>query len=392
MTREEIRDGLLKKPVDINGEFKNPIKLVQDDGLFQQCVDFWQGLQSSTQDVSKLCSQLGTEEEVPISSLKSIQYGIKADKVWAILAKPGDENRPVVVVKTKRGLVLLDGNTRAFIRREMDESTVKAYVLRIDKRTETGSKLFETTYSDWQKSREYITTNSDGTRNFDRAKYDNIYKDFRDRSEDHLTKDVLGKGMNRKYLGGYFRHECDEIIEKIRKGELDLDEMEADGTVMDSMRRFDKTKKGDDSRIETKKKGVFSKLFESVLMDNAVFYDMVKAELHDAKGVQIYSDEPLRDNYSCLDYSREGDDRDEDERGEGFDRRFRWDDCTLTMDDDGLYFKSASGKNGCVTIYAIMKAELKPNRVVIWVGPKDSSEEMAVVSFYTEEKRDPRHT
>jgi len=145
VTKEELRDELGKTPVDINGEFKNPLKLVKDDGLFQDCVDFWQGIESHAGPTgpAALCAHLGTLEKVKISDLKSIQFGIKADKVWAILGKPGDENRPVVVVKTKRGPVLLDGNTRAFIKSEMGEKEIDAHVLKLEKKRTDGSKLFE---------------------------------------------------------------------------------------------------------------------------------------------------------------------------------------------------------------------------------------------------------
>ena len=119
---------------------------------------------------------------------------------------------------------------------------------------------------------------------------------------------------------------------------------------------------------------------ESVLAVNANFYDFVKNELHDISGIDIYSDEPLGSNYSCFDFGYEGDDN--FERTES-DRRHIWKNCKLTMDDDGLYWESESGKNACLTIYAIVKAEAGPDHVRLWVAPKDSCDEMAVVDFYS---------
>ena len=130
----------------------------------------------------------------------------------------------------------------------------------------------------------------------------------------------------------------------------------------------------------------FKRIYEKVLKDNAKFYDLVYNELHDVDNVQIFSSEPdIRDNFSCFDYSKEGCDRKEDDH----DDRFRWDKCKLTMDDDGLYWKSKSGKNAALTIYSIVKAELKSNEVRIWVAPIDSSDQMAVVSFFTNKSKDP---
>jgi len=100
-------------------------------------------------------------------------------------------------------------------------------------------------------------------REFDEEKW----KNFRDRSEDNLTKDHLGKGLNRKGLGGYFSHEADEIIDKIRKGELDPDEMERDELVMSAMRRAGKTQKGNDSRIDLRKKNFIQRMFDASIVD-----------------------------------------------------------------------------------------------------------------------------
>lgn len=117
---------------------------------------------------------------------------------------------------------------------------------------------------------------------------------------------------------------------------------------------------------------------ESVLTDNAAFYDTVRYELHDQTGIDIYSDEPLGSNSSCFDYAGEGDDNNEMTEE---DRRYLWKNCKLTMDDDGLYWESASGKHGSLLCYAIVKAELRPKYVKLWIAPIDSSEEMGVVEF-----------
>jgi hypothetical protein len=119
---------------------------------------------------------------------------------------------------------------------------------------------------------------------------------------------------------------------------------------------------------------------ESVLSDNSVFYDTVRTELHNQTGIDVYSDEPLGSNNSCFDYSNEGDDRDGTMES---DRRHFWRDCKLTMDDDGLYWESASGKHAALLCYAILKAELKQKHIKLWVAPIDSSEEMGVVEFFT---------
>jgi len=118
---------------------------------------------------------------------------------------------------------------------------------------------------------------------------------------------------------------------------------------------------------------------------------MLIEEMHELDHVQIYSDEPKRGSFSCFDYSHEGDDKDKDEEDPEYDDRFRWDDCKLTFDDDGLYWKSKKGKNAALTAYAVKKAELKPYQITLWVAPTDSSDQMAVVDFYTDKKRDPLH-
>jgi hypothetical protein len=122
------------------------------------------------------------------------------------------------------------------------------------------------------------------------------------------------------------------------------------------------------------------RFIESVLSDKASFYDMVRSELHDQTGVDIYSDEPLGSIFSCFDYSKEGDDNNEQVEE---DRRHFWKNCKLTMDDDGLYWESASGKHAALLCYAILKAELKPEHIKLWVCPADSSDEMGVVEFFT---------
>jgi hypothetical protein len=121
------------------------------------------------------------------------------------------------------------------------------------------------------------------------------------------------------------------------------------------------------------------RFIESVLSDNAKFYDLVRTELHGQTGIDVYSDEPLGSNTSCFDYSDEGDDSEMTEE----DYRHYWKDCKLTMDDDGLYWESASGKHAALLCYAILKAEIKPKRIKLWVCPTDSSEEMGVVEFFT---------
>jgi hypothetical protein len=123
------------------------------------------------------------------------------------------------------------------------------------------------------------------------------------------------------------------------------------------------------------------RFIESVLTDNGAFYDIVRYELHDKTGIDVYSDEPLGSNDSCFDYSGEGDDRSEMMKMEK-DRRHIWRNCKLTMDDDGLYWESASSKHGALLCYAIVKAELRPKYVKLWIAPIDSSDEMGVVEFF----------
>jgi hypothetical protein len=142
MDLDELKAELKERPVDINGEFQNPIKLVQSDSLFNDCVGFWKGLDRGS-DTLRLCAHLGTLTEVDISKLRSIQWGIKAEKVEAILGNPQHLQIPVAVVKTKKGLVLLDGNTRAFIKSKLGDKTIDAYVIELKKSNADGSKLFE---------------------------------------------------------------------------------------------------------------------------------------------------------------------------------------------------------------------------------------------------------
>jgi hypothetical protein len=125
------------------------------------------------------------------------------------------------------------------------------------------------------------------------------------------------------------------------------------------------------------------RFIESVLSDNASFYDAIRSELHDQAGVNVYSDEPIGSNFSCFDYNDEGDDRDLRSSTQEGDYRHYWKDCKLVMDDDGLYWESVNGKHAALLCYAILKAELKPKHVKLWVGPIDSSEEMGVVDFFT---------
>jgi len=128
-----------------------------------------------------------------------------------------------------------------------------------------------------------------------------------------------------------------------------------------------------------------SKLFESVMKDAATFYDMVQNELHGLKDVQVYSDEPFGDSVSCFDFNGDGDDQTDEERSSL--NMFKWDHCELTMDDDGLYWKSRSGITCSLLIYTVVKAVLKPNHIRLWIAPKDSSEDMGVVDFYTKESK-----
>ncbi|MDR2458394.1 MAG: hypothetical protein LBD41_08005 [Clostridiales Family XIII bacterium] len=123
-----------------------------------------------------------------------------------------------------------------------------------------------------------------------------------------------------------------------------------------------------------------TKLFENILEGNDHFYGFVREELHDKDHIDIYSDEPLGSNYSCFDYNQEGDDKSEGETC------FHWKDCKVLMDDDGVYWKSKSGKNACALIYCIVKAELKPKHIKLWIAPKDSGEEMGVLEFYSTTK------
>jgi hypothetical protein len=123
----------------------------------------------------------------------------------------------------------------------------------------------------------------------------------------------------------------------------------------------------------------FQILHENILEDKGSFYTFASHELHNMDHITVYSDEPLGSNYSCFDYNHEGDDREENDSES--DRRFVWKDCKLNFDDDGLYWKSKSGKNACLLVYAIAKAEARPNYIKVWVTPKDSSDEMGVVEF-----------
>jgi hypothetical protein len=127
----------------------------------------------------------------------------------------------------------------------------------------------------------------------------------------------------------------------------------------------------------------FRKIHESVLDDKASFYTMVAHELNNIDYVTVYSTEPQRGKYSCFDYSDEGCDSDTEEETEKDDDRFCWKDCHIQMDDDGLYWESKSGKNACLLCYCIVKAELMPNHVKLWIAPKDSGTEMGIVDFYT---------
>jgi hypothetical protein len=121
------------------------------------------------------------------------------------------------------------------------------------------------------------------------------------------------------------------------------------------------------------------RFIENISSNNASFYDIVRSELHGQTGIDVFSDEPIGTNKSCFDYSDEGDDS--DERMEE-DRRYFWKNCKLTMDDDGLYWESARGKHAALLCYAIVKAEIKPAHIRLWVAPITFSEEMGVVEFF----------
>ena len=122
-------------------------------------------------------------------------------------------------------------------------------------------------------------------------------------------------------------------------------------------------------------------LNEGILDSNSVFYNFAFNELHNKDHITIYSDEPLGSNFSCFDFKNEGDDR--DKRYES-DRRFHWKDCKLTFDDDGVYWKSKSGKSGALLVYCIVKIEAKPKHIKIWLSPKDSGEDMGVIDFISD--------
>ena len=87
---------------------------------------------------------------------------------------------------------------------------------------------------------------------------EDAWKDFRDRSKDHLSKDWLNKGFNRPAFG-YHKAECEEIIKKINNGELDKEELEADEFVMHAMSCYGLEK---DGKIRTKRT-LFQKILES---------------------------------------------------------------------------------------------------------------------------------
>jgi hypothetical protein len=258
MTIEEIKEDLSTYPVDINGEFRNPIKLVTNDTLFQQCVNFWHGIEEHSNSVSGIASTFGSLEKIKMDSLKSIQWGIKKVKVDATLSNPEHLKDPVIVAKTKRGLVLLDGNTRAFILNKMNEKEILAYVIEVKKHFDDGTKLFE-----------------------------------------------------------------------------------------------------------------------QILKDNGTFYDFVKNELHDIEGADIQTQEPKKSKYSCFDYDNVGDDSPDERDGVHV-----WNDCRLTMDDDGLYWVSASEKDACLLIYTIVKLEAKEGKIVLHIAPIDSSEDEGIVYIY----------
>jgi len=125
-----------------------------------------------------------------------------------------------------------------------------------------------------------------------------------------------------------------------------------------------------------------NKLFERII-DEASFYKFVSEELHGLKGVQVTSNEPDGGEFSCFDYSHEGDDVGIGEYSDSPQTSgiHEWLDCELTMDDDGLYWESKSGKNACLLIYSITKTEAKPEYVDVWVAPINGSGDFGKVTF-----------
>jgi hypothetical protein len=128
----------------------------------------------------------------------------------------------------------------------------------------------------------------------------------------------------------------------------------------------------------------YRKIYESVLKDNAVFYDFVYNELHEQKNVNIISVEKRRE-YSQFDYESErtGTDKVKDD---GEFSKFGWINCTLTEDDDGLYWESKSGKKGCLLIYGIKKVILEKGKITLFLQKTEGRGEEGKVIFITSQK------
>jgi len=120
-------------------------------------------------------------------------------------------------------------------------------------------------------------------------------------------------------------------------------------------------------------------LIERCLGDSAVFYDLVRNELHDLKGVDVTTEE-FSEN-SSFDFKNEGDDGDPDDDSTN-PHIHTWHECDLTMDDDSLYWKAKSGKTAGLLIYSIVKAEAKAGKISLWLAPTDSSDEFGIVTFW----------
>ena len=121
------------------------------------------------------------------------------------------------------------------------------------------------------------------------------------------------------------------------------------------------------------------RFIESVLGKPAHFYDTLRSELHGVTGVDITSIEPTKSGFSCFDHSyKEGSDW---AVADGPDTRYIWKECSLVVDDDGLHWKSRSGKKGKLLIYAIRRVELERKYIKIWVEPLGSCDQMGSVEF-----------
>jgi hypothetical protein len=136
----------------------------------------------------------------------------------------------------------------------------------------------------------------------------------------------------------------------------------------------------------------FAKIYEEadgtggVLSNAAVFYDFVDTELHNQEHITIQSEELDRGNHSHFDYMEEGDDGTKiDSAGvevrKNINEGYIWKDCKIEARSDALYWTSASGKKGCVQIFAIVQAELKPEHIKLWIAPTSNSTDSAIITF-----------